>query len=65
MYLFTLLFELKEDKQNYQCPNTYKLILKTVSLCIHVSYWNVFNYYTCKIISEGVIIQLMPPTNIP
>ena len=37
IYLFILLFELKEDKQNYQCPNTYKFTENG----IHVSYWNV------------------------
>ena len=40
-------------------------LLKTVSLCIRVLYWDVFNYNTCKTISVGVIIQLMPPTNMP
>ena len=40
-------------------------VLKTVSLCIRVLYWDVFNYDTCKTISVGVIIQLMPPTNMP
>ena len=37
IYLFILLFELKEDKQNYQCPNTYKFTENG----IHVSYCNV------------------------
>ena len=37
IYLFILLFELKEDKQYYQCPNTYKFTENG----IHVSYWNV------------------------
>ena len=37
IYLFILLFELKEDKQNYQCPDTYKFTENG----IHVSYWNV------------------------
>ena len=63
IYLFYYL-NLKKTNKIINTPILKKL-LKTVSLCMHVSYSNVFSYNTCITISEGVIIQLMPPTNIP